>query len=298
MAAELQVNERDRVRLLQNLPMFAGLHPSELSVLALKLDNRHLGTGDVVFEIGDNGPSMFFIVTGCVHIVLPGKGTEYIYLNDLGPGEYFGEMSLFDEKPRSASAICATDVEILELGRQALVNFITIHPQASLSIFQTLSERLRQTNLLLSTLVSKNAFEEEEEKFGWGDRLSGRVAKFNGSWAFIIGLFSLTLAWAVYNTIWFKNSFDPYPYPFYNLFLAILVALQGPLIMMSQNREASLDRATAANDYEINLKNEMNIETIVRELCEFRTSSAKSLQQLETRLGKVEDVICKDETLQ
>jgi len=63
---------------------------------------------------------------------------------------------------------------------------------------------------------------------------------------------------------------DPYPYQFFNLALALLVALQGPLIVMSQNRQARMDRARADTDFRVNLKNEVNIETLLRELREFR----------------------------
>lgn len=148
---------------------------------------------------------------------------------------------------------------------------------------------LRQTNLLFSTSVSKNAFEEVEEKLGWGDRLSGRIAELNGSWSFFIGLLVLATMWIIININWFGETLDPYPYPFFNLFLAILVALQGPLIMMSQNREATLDRATAANDYKVNLKNEMNIEIVLREQREFRDETTHQLQQLEILLNEVKE---------
>jgi len=66
---------------------------------------------------------------------------------------------------------------------------------------------------------------------------------------------------------------DPYPYSFFNLALAILVGLQGPLIVMSQNRQSLKDRARADTDFKVNLKNEVNIETLLRELSEFRAEA-------------------------
>jgi len=155
-----------------------------------------------------------------------------------------------------------------------------------------MSERLRETNALLSSSVSRNAFEEAEGRLRWQDKLADRVAAFNGSWSFIVGLFILTLLWIAINSRLFGSIFDSYPYQFYNLFLAILVALQGPLIMMSQNREAFRDRATAANDYRVNLKNETHIEIILRELCDFRAESRDALRQVETRLSAVENGAC------
>jgi uncharacterized membrane protein len=87
---------------------------------------------------------------------------------------------------------------------------------------------------------------------------------------------TLTGIWCVINTgIWLQSPPDPYPYQLYNLALGILVGLQGPLIVMSQNRQAKKDRARADTDFKVNLKNEVNIETLLRELGELRAEVAK-----------------------
>ncbi|MEO7477863.1 MAG: DUF1003 domain-containing protein, partial [Lysobacteraceae bacterium] len=82
----------------------------------------------------------------------------------------------------------------------------------------------------------------------------------------------MTAAWCVVNSfVMLRSPIDPYPYQFFNLALGILVGLQGPLIVMSQNRQSLKDRARADTDFKVNLKNEVNIETLLRELSEFRT---------------------------
>ena len=278
----------DRLALLQKLPLFAELKSEDLAQLAQKLQVRRKRKDESVFEKGDLGTTMFVVASGRVDIVLPSVDAEPVLLKEIGPGEYFGELSLFDDKPRSASARCSTQVEVLELDRPTLTEYLSGRPHAALAILHTMSERLRETNALLSNSVSRNAFEEAEGRLNWQDKLADRVAAFNGSWSFIVGLFVLTLLWIGINSRLFGSIFDSYPYQFYNLFLAILVALQGPLIMMSQNREAFRDRATAANDYRVNLKNETHIEIILRELCDFRAESRDALRQLETRLSAVE----------
>ena len=278
----------DRQALLQKLPLFAELKAEDLAQLAQNLQVRRKRKDESVFEKGDLGTTMFVVASGRVDIVLPSIDAEAVLLKEIGPGEYFGELSLFDDKPRSASARCSTQVELLELDRATLTEYLSGRPHAALAILHTMSERLRETNALLSSSVSRNAFEEAEGKLRWQDKLADRVAKFNGSWSFIVGLFVLTLMWIGINSHWFGNIFDSYPYQFYNLFLAILVALQGPLIMMSQNREALRDRATAANDYRVNLKNETHIEIILRELCDFRAESRDALRQLDIRVSDVE----------
>ena len=95
---------------------------------------------------------------------------------------------------------------------------------------------------------------------------------------FLIGL---TAVWALLNSGVLKIPFDAYPYQFYNLALAILVALQGPLIVMSQNRQTAKDRAQAETDFRVNLKNEVGIEKMLAELGAMRAETNKRLEVLE-----------------
>jgi len=89
-----------------------------------------------------------------------------------------------------------------------------------------------------------------------GDRLANRVAEANGSWAFILGLVAMTSVWVLVNSPGIVSwpAFDPYPCVFFNLVLAALVGLQGPLILMSQNRESVKERAKAEMDFAVNLQ--------------------------------------------
>ena len=94
----------------------------------------------------------------------------------------------------------------------------------------------------------------------FGERLADRVAAIGGSWSFIIGFSIFLVAWALLNTIVLvRHAFDPFPFIFLNLMLSMLAALQAPIIMMSQNRQASKDRLAAALDYEVNVKAELAI---------------------------------------
>src|SRR5262249_40558209 len=149
-----------------------------------------------------------------------------------------------DDKPRSASALATTDAVLLILSRDTLSAYLEQRPRAAMALLRKLTERLRETNAMLSERATKNAVEEVERNLTWSQRLADRVAEFNGSWAFIGGLIGATLLWmAVNSPKTLTGAMDPYPYVFFNLLLAVLVALQGPLIMMSQNRQALKDRA-------------------------------------------------------
>jgi CRP/FNR family transcriptional regulator, cyclic AMP receptor protein len=134
---------------------------------------------------------------------------------------------------------------------------------------------------MLSQRAAKNVVAELEGKLTWSQKLADRVAELNGSWTFILFLFGITFLWMILNLQTFGARFDPYPYQFFNLALAILVALQGPLIVMSQNRSAEKDRAQAETDFQVNLKNEVNIETLLRELGEMRAETNARLDRLE-----------------
>ena len=101
---------------------------------------------------------------------------------------------------------------------------------------------------------------EFEQNLTFGDRLADKVAAVGGSWSFIVGFFAFLVVWAVVNGIVLvQTAFDPYPFIFLNLLLSMLAALQAPIIMMSQNRQAAKDRLAAALDYEVNVKAEAAI---------------------------------------
>ncbi|WP_439627325.1 DUF1003 domain-containing protein [Shinella sp.] len=99
-----------------------------------------------------------------------------------------------------------------------------------------------------------------EAKQSFGERIADGIARIGGSWGFIIGFFIFLVVWTVANTILLtRDAFDPYPFIFLNLVLSMLAAIQAPIIMMSQNRQAARDRFEASKDYEVNLKSEIEL---------------------------------------
>jgi uncharacterized membrane protein len=102
-----------------------------------------------------------------------------------------------------------------------------------------------------------------DERLTFGERLADKVAAIGGSWGFIVGFGLFLIAWAVLNTIVLATrAFDPFPFIFLNLMLSMLAALQAPIIMMSQNRQAAKDRLEARLDYETNLRSEAEIAAL------------------------------------
>ncbi|HEV7319147.1 MAG TPA: DUF1003 domain-containing protein [Ensifer sp.] len=124
----------------------------------------------------------------------------------------------------------------------------------------------------------------------FGDRLADNIARIGGSWGFIIGFCGFLVLWVLINSVLlFTGAFDPYPYIFLNLILSMLAALQAPVIMMSQNRQAERDRFAASKDYEVNLKSEVELialhhkvdDVLLREISELRADLANLNTQLQ-----------------
>ncbi|TAK16765.1 MAG: DUF1003 domain-containing protein [Acidobacteria bacterium] len=115
----------------------------------------------------------------------------------------------------------------------------------------------------------------------FGQRVADRVASFGGSWSFIMIAVAAIAAWVLFNAR--GAAFDPYPFILLNLILSCTAALQAPIIMMSQNRQAARDRADAQHDYEVNLKAEMEIVALHTKLDEIREEKWTELIKLQQR---------------
>lgn len=114
-----------------------------------------------------------------------------------------------------------------------------------------------------SELLAENPNKTYSEKVSFGDRVADKVAKFGGSWSFIITFFAVLVGWILINTIVLLNrAFDPYPFILMNLILSCIAAIQAPIIMMSQNRQETKDRIRSENDYKVNLKAEIEVRTL------------------------------------
>jgi uncharacterized membrane protein len=112
-------------------------------------------------------------------------------------------------------------------------------------------------------LIIENLLNPPKDILTNGQEISDKVARFGGSWSFIISFFIILISWIVYNSLSSKaNTFDPYPFILMNLILSCIAALQAPIIMMSQNRQEEKDRKRSENDYLINLKAELEIRSL------------------------------------
>lgn len=132
--------------------------------------------------------------------------------------------------------------------------------------------------------VSRNIVRELDSSRSLGERVADRVAAIGGSWPFIIGFLVLLCMWMAFNTfVLAREAFDPYPYILLNLVLSCLAAIQAPIIMMSQNRQAAADRLGAQHDYEVNVKSELEIMQVHEKLNALRERDWAVLVELQNR---------------
>jgi len=152
------------------------------------------------------------------------------------------------------------DDEVNQLARQLLNSGLTSLSEREQRVILHIAKRLH---------VARNVNSVLEQQQTFGERVADRVAQLGGSWAFIAIFTGMLLAWVIVNTVVlarFGGGFDPYPYIFLNLILSMIAALQAPVILMSQNRQAARDRLAASLDYEINLKAEVEIMALHEKL--------------------------------
>lgn len=137
-------------------------------------------------------------------------------------------------------------------------------------------------NMLINEPISVDTDKESDLNRSFGDYLADRITEIAGSWPFIIGLIIFLLLWIILNIFILTNA-DPYPFILLNLLLSCIAALQAPIIMMSQNREAKKDRLRSSNDYKTDLKSELILEVLHDQIKDIQISQKKILKLLEEK---------------
>lgn len=259
---------------LTKISIFRKLSPADIDTLTKLWHQRKMHKFDVLFRKGDIGLSMFIIEEGSVEITVPaGNKQKDVCVAVLKEGDFFGELSLIDGLPRTATAVAVCDCKLLEMNREDFIQFLLDRPTIAISMLGEMGRRLQATNDLVTSFASKNINIEMDEKMSSSDKLADRVADFVGSWKFLITFLIGVVIWCVLNVVvLIFVPFDPYPFVFLNLVLALVASLQAPLIMMSQNRAQVKDRLRADLDYQVNLKSELMLQQLHAKIDEIRSA--------------------------
>ena len=251
---------------LRSVPLFASLDDEAARELRNLLSDKNVPQNTRLFRQGDKGNAMYLIESGRVRISIRDDDDHELTLAELAQGDFFGEMSIIDGRQRSADANVIEDAQLAILSRDAFLSLVRNNPDVALEILSALTDRLRRTDELLRSRVSRNANEEEKARLTLADRAADLIAEFGGSWKFIGVSIALIIFWIVFNSWILIRGFDPAPYQMLNLVLAVIAGMQAPIIMMSQNRQGEKDRLRADLDYQVNLKNELSLAEVLRRL--------------------------------
>jgi uncharacterized membrane protein len=165
--------------------------------------------------------------------------------------------------------------------QESALHFLKKEWNALQAVEKTTIEKLVKRNP-----ISRNTNQVFSDQRTFGERVADKVATFGGSWTFIFIFGGILLAWVILNSYILANkneTFDPYPYILLNLFLSMLAAIQAPIIMMSQNRQAAKDRLDAAHDYEVNLKAELEILSLHKKIDDLREQKWLELIDLQQK---------------
>jgi CRP/FNR family transcriptional regulator, cyclic AMP receptor protein len=251
---------------LRSVPLFASLDDAAATELRNLLSDKNVPRNTRLFRQGDTGDAMYLIESGRVRISIHDDDKQELTLAELAQGDFFGEMSIIDGRKRSADAQVIEDAQLAILSRDAFLAFVRTNPDVALKMLSALTDRLRRTDDLLRSRVSRNVNEEEQARLTLADRAADLIAEFGGSWKFIGVSIGLIVFWIIFNSFILIRGFDPAPYQMLNLVLAVIAGMQAPIIMMSQNRQGEKDRLRADLDYQVNLKNELSLAEVLRRL--------------------------------
>ena len=251
---------------LRSVPLFASLDDEAAKDLRNLLSDKIVPQDTRLFRQGVKGNAMYLIESGRVRISIRDDDGQEVTLAELAQGDFFGEMSIIDGRQRSADAEVIEDARLAILSRDAFLSFVRTNPDVALEMLSALTDRLRRTDELLRSRVSRNVNEEAKARLTLADRAADLIAEFGGSWKFIGVSIAIIIFWIIFNSFILIRGFDPAPYQMLNLVLAVIAGMQAPIIMMSQNRQGEKDRLRADLDYRVNLKNELSLAEVLRRL--------------------------------
>jgi len=267
---------------LKHVPLFALLDEDEAAILAAQVELKRFAPRQRIYKIGDPGTNAYVVMSGTVQVSTVDEDHQEVVIHEPRHGEFFGFASMLEETPHQTNAMALNEAICLEVDRNDIAALLERKPLAGMDMLTVIGRQFHATQELVRTRANRNPNQLIDEESTFGERLADQVARFGGSWTFIV-LFAVVLS--VYTTINVGlrgKAWDPYPFILLNLFLSMLAAIQAPVIMMSQNRQDTKDRLRSELDYEVNLRAEAEIQGL-----------ANKLNLLTDKLGDIDDLLRK-----
>jgi CRP/FNR family transcriptional regulator, cyclic AMP receptor protein len=270
---------------LREVPLFSEMDEQEVAGIRAIMDEMKFKPGQVIIREGELGNLFYVVTAGQVEVIVRDADGSDVILHKAGPGDFFGELSMLTNEPRSARVRAVEPVTVLALERDEFFNFLRMHTHAAIDVLVELGGRLHENDRILRSMVSRNVNEVEEERMTFGQRVADRVADTIGSWPFIIVQTVILTIWIILNITAWVNRWDPYPFILLNLMLSFQAAYSGPVIMMSQNRQSAKDRLAAEIDHQVNAKAELEINNLMRRLDELEINVEENHVELKRLLS-------------
>jgi CRP/FNR family transcriptional regulator, cyclic AMP receptor protein len=265
---------------LRQIPLFALLDDEEIAVLAEQVEIKSFAPRQRIYKIGEAGKHAYVMMSGAVRVTTVDQDHQEVLVDEPHDGEFFGFASMLEDTPHQTTALAMEETTCVEVSRDDIAALLQQKPMAGMDMLTVVSRQFHASQHLVRMRASRNSNDVIEEEMGFGDRIADAVARFGGSWTFII-LFGVVLViYAGANIVLKRRAWDPYPFILLNLFLSMLAAIQAPVIMMSQNRQDTKDRVRGELDYDVNLRAEAEIQTL-----------SSKLNMLTDKIGDVDDLL-------
>ena len=252
--------------ILRSVPLFALLDDEETAVLAAQVELKHFGVRERIYKSGDAGGQAYVMLSGMVRVSTVDQDQQEVVVDEPNPGELFGFASMLDETPHHTNAIALEETACIEVSRDDIAVLLRKKPDAGMDLLTALGRQLHAAQTLVRMRATRNANELIETEATFGERIADHVARFGGSWTFIISFGVLMIVYTLTNVLLRTQAWDPYPFILLNLFLSMLAALQAPVIMMSQNRQDTKDRLRGELDFDVNRRAASDIQGLSRKL--------------------------------
>jgi uncharacterized membrane protein len=265
---------------LKRVPLFALLDEEETAVLAGQVEVKTFSPRQRIYKIGDPGGQAYVMVSGRVSVATVDQDHQEVVVDEPGSGEFFGFASMLEQTPHQTDATALEETVCLEVDREDITVLLQRKPLAGMDMLAVLGRQFHAAQQLVRLRASRNANEMIEEEATFGERIADSVARFGGSWTFIITFGFVLSIYVTVNAMLRGSAWDPYPFILLNLFLSMLAAIQAPVIMMSQNRQDTRDRLRSELDYDVNRRAASDIQGLSRKL-----------NLLADKMGDVEDLI-------
>jgi CRP/FNR family cyclic AMP-dependent transcriptional regulator len=251
---------------LKHVPLFALLDLEEIAVLAGQVEMRKFAARQRIYKMGEPGGRAYILMSGGVRVTTVDQDHQEVVVDEPTHGEFFGFASMLEQTAHETNAIAITEAVCVEVDRNDISILLQRKPLAGMDMLTVLGRQFHASQQLVRLRANRNPNELIEREATFGQRIADEVARFGGSWTFIISILVALAIYAVINTALGKGAWDPYPFILLNLFLSMMAAIQAPVIMMSQNRQDTKDRLRGELDFDVNRRAESEIQGLSRKL--------------------------------